>query len=185
MLEESIKNALDKTSKIVIVSDLNVNLLSTRKSRLTDILKSQNLHNVVNKPTRVTATSMTLIDHIILSDDFNIEDCDVIEFDQTISDHRGVYVTLATTVSTKMSYSREVWCYLKGNCNKLNALMYDVNWVDILSACTDVNNACELFYANLINFIRDCIPSETVKIRPNDKPWFNSEIRRECRKRDR
>ena len=31
----------------------------------------------------------------------------------------------------------------------------------------------------------DCIPSKTKKIRPNDNPWFNSEIRWECRKRDR
>jgi hypothetical protein len=32
---------------------------------------------------------------------------------------------------------------------------------------------------------RECIPTKIVTIRNNDRPWFNSELRREIRKRDR
>ena len=32
---------------------------------------------------------------------------------------------------------------------------------------------------------KNSIPTRVVTIRPNDKPWFNSELRRKIRKRDR
>ena len=33
--------------------------------------------------------------------------------------------------------------------------------------------------------VKTCIPSKKVTVRPDDKPWYNSEIRRTSRKRDR
>ena len=37
----------------------------------------------------------------------------------------------------------------------------------------------------ILEFINTCIPSKTVTIRPNDKPWYDSEIRRCIKYRDR
>jgi len=50
-----------------------------------------------------------------------------------------------------------------------------------------------IMLAKRVNFLRKkytelaktCIPIKTVTIRPNDKPWFSSELRREIRRRDR
>ena len=36
-----------------------------------------------------------------------------------------------------------------------------------------------------MEFVNQCIPHKDVKIRPNDKPWYDSEIRKYSRKRDR
>ena len=42
-----------------------------------------------------------------------------------------------------------------------------------------------MFTSKFIELARVCIPSKVVTIRPNDKPWFTSEIRQLFRKRDR
>ena len=36
-----------------------------------------------------------------------------------------------------------------------------------------------------LSFVRSCIPAKNVLIRPDDKPWYDSEIRKMSRKRDR
>ena len=47
------------------------------------------------------------------------------------------------------------------------------------------NNACTQFTELIIKYMDESIPSKDVTIRPNDKPWYNSEIRLNSRKRDR
>ena len=43
----------------------------------------------------------------------------------------------------------------------------------------------ERFTNKYLEIISRHIPSKTVRVRPNDKPWFNSEIRKQIRVRDR
>ena len=47
------------------------------------------------------------------------------------------------------------------------------------------NEASILFTNVFIDYIRLCIPSKTIVLRGNDKPWYDSEIRKNSRKRDR
>ena len=44
---------------------------------------------------------------------------------------------------------------------------------------------CQTFTNIFIEIIKNCVPQKEVTIRLNDKVWFNSELRREIRKRDR
>ena len=53
-------------SDIIFLGDLNVELIkpSTNKTRLTNSMKNRKLDQLINKATRVTVTTSTLIDHI-------------------------------------------------------------------------------------------------------------------------
>jgi hypothetical protein len=44
---------------------------------------------------------------------------------------------------------------------------------------------CQAFTNKFIEILKKCVPQKEVTIRQNDKVWFNSELRREIRKRDR
>jgi hypothetical protein len=44
---------------------------------------------------------------------------------------------------------------------------------------------CQTFPKTFIEIIKNCVPQKEVTIRLNDKVWFNPELRREIRKRDR
>ena len=48
-----------------------------------------------------------------------------------------------------------------------------------------VNEASSLFTNVFIEFAKLCISNKTVVVREDDKPWYDSEIRRNSRKRDR
>ena len=48
-----------------------------------------------------------------------------------------------------------------------------------------VNDCCELITNKFMEFVNLSIPHKDVMIRPNDKPWYDSEIRRYSSKRDR
>ena len=47
-----------------------------------------------------------------------------------------------------------------------------------------VNEASSLFTNIFIEFAKLCIPSKTIVVREDDKPWYDSEIRRNSRKRE-
>ena len=55
----------------------------------------------------------------------------------------------------------------------------------LLSNFGDVDEMCEVFTAPFLEIARECIPTKTLTIRNNDKPWFNNKIRKEIRIRDR
>ena len=44
---------------------------------------------------------------------------------------------------------------------------------------------CNTFTETFLRVARECIPTKIVTIRNSDRPWFNSELGREIRKRDR
>jgi hypothetical protein len=55
----------------------------------------------------------------------------------------------------------------------------------ILISPVDINSACSNFTKTFLNIAKTCIPTREVTIRSDDKVWFDSDLRRESRKRDR
>ena len=47
------------------------------------------------------------------------------------------------------------------------------------------DDMCNQFIKTFLELVRKCIPTKTVTVRYNDRPWFTSEIRKEIRIRDR
>ena len=58
-------------------------------------------------------------------------------------------------------------------------------WNALLSDLEDVDEMCNNFTETFPRVARKCIPTKIVTVRNSDRPWFNSELRREIRKRDR
>ena len=79
---------------VILLGDLNCNLLGNCPDgqALIDLCSTLNLFQLVEKPTRVTETSQTLIDVILTTNKLFIDTCDVMS--STISDHSLVYLTL-------------------------------------------------------------------------------------------
>ncbi|CAG2194839.1 unnamed protein product [Mytilus edulis] len=60
------------------------------------------------------------------------------------------------------------------------------DWQTTLAAFgEDIDGMAVFFTDKYIEIARNSIPTKTVTIRSSDKPWFNSEIRKEIRLRDR
>ena len=138
-----------------------------------------NMKNVINEPTRQQA----ILDPIIITEDLPFLDAGTIGVPNNISDHKATYLNLPFHYSTNYSYNRQVWLYKKANFALLKENISNYNW-DCLREGT-LDEACDKFNNVFLNFARSCIPSKNVLIRPDDKPWYDSEIRKMSRKRDR
>ena len=49
----------------------------------------------------------------------------------------------------------------------------------------NIDTATENFSTQYLSFVRECVPEKSVIIRPRDKPWFDSTLRKNIRTRDR
>ena len=67
--------------------------------------------------------------------------------------------------------------------NALNTTIRKFDWSYLLHG--SVHEASYLFNDIFLEMVKTCIPSQKVIVRPDDKPWYNSEIRQTLRKRDR
>jgi aminopeptidase C len=59
-----------------------------------------------------------------------------------------------------------------------------VDWNALLSNSEDVDEMFNTFIETFLIVTKECIPTKMVTVRNSDRPWFNSELRREIRKRD-
>lgn len=153
--------------------------------QLRDCLSLFNLANVIKEPTRITLNSSTLIDPVLVSDTCVILDSGTIQMDNEISDHKATYVCLQIPFCLSKCYYREVWNYKNANFSQLNDLIRQYNWDSDINETLTIDQSCENFTNTFLQFCKTCIPHNKVLIRPNDKPWFTSELRYNIRLRDR
>ena len=177
--------ALDYSSHIILTGDINIDFTNLTNVQLRDCLALFNLTNVIDEPTRITDYSSSLIDPILVSDACSVLDSGVIPVENVISDHKATYVSIKAPVYIKTAYYREVWIYKNADYPTLNNLIRDFDWNSVINDTLSVDEACDSFTTIFLSFCKTCIPLKKVLIRPNDKPWFNSELRQNIRRRDR
>ena len=82
-----------------------------------------------------------------------------------------------------VTYTDEASIYNQADFNALNTTIRNLDWHCLLHG--SVHEASYLFNDIFLEMVKTCTPSKKGTVRPDDKPWYNSEIRRTLRKRDR
>ena len=137
------------------------------------------MKNTIEDSTRQQA----LLDPIIVPDDMLYLDSGTIETPPSISDHIATCIRIPFIYQCQISFKRLVWIYKKANIVQLKEMISRYDRSILLEG--SLNEACINFTKFFLEFVKICIPFNTVTVRPNDKPWFDSEIRYYSRIRDR
>ncbi len=185
LLDRSIKRAHDESNHIIVLGDLNKNFLRELPTNVRDCILLNGLSNVISKPTHFNANSVSLLDPILITDSISIIDSDTIPFDRQLSDHDGTYLSLDVGFISNKCFKRKVWNYKRANFDLINEKLSTSDWMNLVYNQPNIDLACASFTNHLMNICNDCIPSTFITVRTDDKIWFNSELRREIRKRDR
>ena len=76
-----------------------------------------------------------------------------------------------------------MWLYKKAHFDLLKEKLsnYDLSVLHEGS----LDDACRKFTDIYLDMVKICIPSNLMVVRPNDKPWYDSEIRHFTPKRDK
>ena len=109
----------------------------------------------------------------------------MIPVDKSFSDHDSCTACINLPCDFRSVYKRKIWLYKRADFRMFNNLISNYNWNDLFINCNSVDIACERFTDIFLDFANSCIPSKVVTIRPNDKPWMTSELRKHLRIRDR
>ena len=128
------------------------------------------LQNVITNPTRQDA----ILDPMVILDDIHYLDVGILSIPDNISDHKATYVILPFQYNLQGSFTRIVWLYKKANFDLLKEKLSNYNWSILHEGSLD--DACRKFTDIFLDMVKLCIPSNLVVVRPNDKPWYDSEI---------
>jgi len=184
-----ILDSIQRENKLIyLLGDFNINLLNTDihnySSEFIDIMYSHSLFPLINKPTRVTERSATLIDNIFSN---NIQDNDLLNgiLLTDISDHFPVFsVNTGKLVSEQHLYRTFRNC-CQNNISTFNDELRNYNWNERYS----INEACEAFdyfYGQFCNLYYKCFPRKCVKIGyKNRKTWLTPGLKVSIRQKNK
>jgi hypothetical protein len=68
--------------------------------------------------------------------------------------------------------------YKYADLNKLTSLIHEYNWQSIIIHKYPLDLATEKVSEQFLFLVQECIPEKKVTICPNDKPWFDSMLRK-------
>ena len=142
---------------------------------LTYFIVTINMFSLINKPTRVTDTSATLIDHI-WSNDYNNCIKNGIVFDDSLSDHFPIFAVFnhLEQVNNDNRKKETILTYRDFSVNNINNFKTQLNLVDwgLITGSNNVNVACDNFNLIFSNLFERHFPILTKKVKNSDnKPY--------------
>ena len=189
-IENIVTSARQEFSSIIFMGDTNgrnsefwANDKTTPEGRaLKAMFDTLLFDQLIDEPTRIMGDTKSCIDHIFVNNTCIIENVGVRP--KIASDHCVIHATLTSKIPKPKSYKRMVWDYKRGDYDKFRFMLLNAPWYSCYSS-TDINEVVDNWMTLFTLIAEACIPHYETTIRPNDKDFMNSDIRRTIRSRDR
>ena len=164
------------------MADINDNL-QVSNSKLNHIITSLKLSQIIDKPTRITATTQSLLDVIITSTSDKIVDFQVLPCQ--IGDHELISATIDLkkpkcepkyrTFRSLRNYSQVLLC---------DNILEETFTLNSILNTDDVNQQVKTVTTVLGNTINNCAPEVTSLIRRPPAPWIDGNVKKIIKERD-
>jgi len=170
-----------------IMGDFNTDVAAKKnnslKKAMCNFMKTFDLSQIINEPTRVTTESQTILDLIFCSDVNNITQSGVLPC--KISDHNVVFCTRKVSKGFFNKHNvAKIRCMKNYDSDVFVDKLNSVNWFEEIET-EDVNIAWSNFSKRFIDVIDSVAPVKAVRIKQNTEHWFNGEILNLISKRDK
>ena len=152
-------------TNIYIMGDFNINLVDMKQhlpsEEFLENFYSFGLFPLINKPTRVTQDTATLIDNIFTN---VISDTNVLNgiFYTNITDHFPVFTINCCQVLKPLILHRKVRSYSSKNIESFHQKLKHYSWDDVTDV-SDGKSAFDLFYKNFCEIYDNCFPLKNVR----------------------
>ena len=166
-------------SKFIILGDLNSDLKSQQGKHLIEFCDANNLFHFVQTPTRITSSSQTILDQCLSNSYQFIEK---IEITPPLPgcDHSTVIAHCNFHIPVIKNYNRVMWKFDSCDYSHYKRNLSEADWLCLKTV--DIEVAASSFTDQLYNIAKTSIPNTLVTVRTKDKPWFNSELRKQRRR---
>lgn len=168
-------------STCFLMGDFNINLLNFESHNLTsdfvELLHSHSFLSLINRPTRITATSATLIDNIF-TNCTNLENSFQGLLVTDVSDHLPIFYVehQQTHISTNDEY------IIRRNMSQRNRLAFEnaivnFDWNEMYQI-SDIQLAFSWFHSKFLKLYNVHFPKRKIKLKYNTrKMWLTDELK--------
>ena len=165
----------------VFLGDFNIDLLSSTSLShdITSVMSSFHFYQVVTEPTRISAASRTLIDHIYVSNRSLLHSCSNAP-PLGSSDHSCILVDLTWSAPRPIRIRRQ---YRSADWDQANELLPPSLDSTSAESFEDVDSHWSFWKSKFMSVMSTCIPSRVISIKKS-LSWINADIIRVMRKRD-
>ena len=175
-LSDVFKNILLRKKPVFVMGDFNDDLL-TRGNNLNKIVRNLNLKQVIDKPTRITRNSSTLLDVVITNNAEMIMKSDVEP--GSVADHEVISIVInikkpkhepiIRTYRSHKNYSQNSFC---------NLLLNNAHLLNRILDTDDINLQADIFTKVFNNCLDECAPFITTEITRPPAPWIDENMKK-------
>ena len=173
--------------EIIVHGDFNTNV---SKSANNNLVKSLNnfcsmfdMYQLIDKPTRVSASTESIIDLVLVSDKCKITQSGVIICG--LSDHMITYCTRKVSKPSSNVNNTVTLRSLKEYTKELFVeQLSKVNWFPVID-CDDVDVAWSNFKTMFTCVLDSIAPVKTIRVKQRTESWFDDDIYNGIRSRDK
>lgn len=169
---------------ILVLGDFNVDLLKPQP-RWDGIISSLGLKQFITLPTRVTATSSTLLDHVYSNNHSSILNASLA--DLSVSDHAPIFCSKTTKMPKTTCKGHTVISFRSFKNFDRDAFLYDLNLVsfDPVFNHADPDQALDCWYDTVVPILNKHAPIKKRRVKhPKLPPWLSREIIEAMAQRD-
>ena len=175
-------------SAIVLLGDFNAhyNFTDTMSLntdigiRLFNFLECNNLFQLVDEPTRITALGESILDLIITDAPGYFVSSGTLS-PPANCDHNFIFAKLSISSRKPKAFKRVIRDFKNVNISELNKALMQARWDD---TSNDIDAVFSNWFTVFSGILDNFIPQRTVTIRRKDKMWMNGSICRAIRRRD-
>ena len=187
-LDRILYNIHSQNTVCYLMGDFNLNLIYFATHQPTNLfllsLYASSFHPCIDKPTRITINSSTLIDNIFSNSCHNNLISGILYCD--ISDHLPIFTIEKTTPGFQSADA--TFQYRRFNSESINSFRESLgqsSWDRVYSS-TNSENAYFIFFEQFLSLYNNAFPliTKTKRRRPHHKPWISPAIKKSISKRN-
>ena len=174
-LSNVFKDMCLKNKPVFILGDFNDNFL-VKGNHLSKICKNLNLRQIIEKPTRITQHSRTLLDLIITNRVDMIVQSDVTP--SSIADHEVISMLVNIRRPKNIPEIRTYRCRKNYSSNTFcNLLLNEVPTLNKILSTDNVNIQVDILTRTFNNSLDECAPVVTKEITRPFSPWIDQALK--------
>lgn len=177
-LEESLAYVVPACDDLICVGDFNIDLLqvnSLKSNNFFEFIDVFGFKQIINSPTRITSTTQTLIDVIIVSNEQSIADSGAREM-HGMSDHLLVFCKIKLKAPCIQACIRTYRDYKNFSLDEFNMNLELIPWNNILQL-NNIDEKILFFNENLLQLYNSHVPVKTAKFTKPPAPWLTDTVK--------
>ena len=150
----------DNYRYMFVLGDLNADPKTNNGNKLIQLCLEHNLQYLINEPTRITATSQTILDQVLTNAPNFISSMSVSPPLST-NDHCTISACADFKVHDKVPYYRHIWLFKKADFNQFRQALRHADFMSVFELI-DLDDVCRAWSDKFLEIAKEHVPNKKI-----------------------